>query len=58
MKKIEAGPNWDDDLGGSPIYAANDPNLENLDPAERHWAVHTETTTIPITVRELQAVIN
>jgi nitrate reductase / nitrite oxidoreductase, beta subunit len=24
---IEAGPNWDDDLSGSPIYAANDPNL-------------------------------
>jgi nitrate reductase beta subunit len=22
---IEAGPNWDDDLGGSPVYAANDP---------------------------------
>lgn len=27
---VEAGPNWDDDLGGSPIYAANDPNLKNL----------------------------
>ena len=27
---VEAGPNWDDDLGGSPIYAANDPNLEGL----------------------------
>jgi nitrate reductase beta subunit len=27
---IEAGPNWDDDLGGSPIYAENDPNLEGL----------------------------
>ena len=27
---IEAGPNWDDDLGGSPIYAANDPNLRGL----------------------------
>jgi nitrate reductase beta subunit len=27
---IEAGPNWDDDLGGSPIYAANDPNLKGL----------------------------
>jgi nitrate reductase beta subunit len=25
---IEAGPNWDDDLGGSPVYAANDPNLK------------------------------
>jgi len=27
---VEAGPNWDDDLGGSPIYAANDPNLKGL----------------------------
>ncbi len=32
---IEAGPNWDDDLGGSPIYAANDPNLEALTDEER-----------------------
>lgn len=32
---IEAGPNWDDDLGGSPIYAANDPNLSALSQAER-----------------------
>ena len=30
--QIEAGPNWDDDLGGSPIYAANDPNLKGLQP--------------------------
>ncbi len=27
---IESGPNWDDDLGGSPIYAENDPNLHGL----------------------------
>ena len=32
---IEAGPNWDDDLGGSPIYAASDPNLEGVSPAQR-----------------------
>jgi nitrate reductase beta subunit len=32
---IEAGPNWDDDLSGSPIYAENDPNLAGLSPAER-----------------------
>ncbi len=32
---IQAGPNWDDDLSGSPIYAENDPNLEALTPAER-----------------------
>ena len=28
--EVKAGPNWDDDLGGSPIYAENDPNLEGL----------------------------
>jgi nitrate reductase beta subunit len=28
--EIEAGPNWDDDLGGSKIYAQNDPNLGAL----------------------------
>ncbi|MGH9449638.1 MAG: nitrate reductase subunit beta [Terriglobia bacterium] len=32
---IEAGPNWDDDLSGSSIYAANDPNLKALNPEER-----------------------
>jgi len=32
---VEAGPNWDDDLGGSPIYAANDPNLDGLTDEER-----------------------
>ena len=32
---IEAGPNWDDDLGGSKVYAANDPNLEALTPEMR-----------------------
>jgi nitrate reductase beta subunit len=33
--EIEAGPNWDDDLGGSPVYAANDPNLNGLTERER-----------------------
>ncbi|HEX9029494.1 MAG TPA: nitrate reductase subunit beta [Anaerolineales bacterium] len=33
--EIEAGPNWDDDLGGSPIYARGDPNLVQLSPEER-----------------------
>ena len=32
---VEAGPNWDDDLGGSPVYAENDPNLEGLTPQLR-----------------------
>jgi nitrate reductase beta subunit len=33
--EIKAGPNWDDDLSGSPDYARKDPNLENLSPAEQ-----------------------
>jgi nitrate reductase / nitrite oxidoreductase, beta subunit len=33
--QIKSGPNWDDDLGGSPIYAANDPNLNGLTPDAR-----------------------
>jgi len=28
--EVESGPNWDDDLGGSPLYARNDPNLKAL----------------------------
>ena len=32
---VEAGPNWDDDLSGSPVYAKNDVNLAALTPAER-----------------------
>src|SRR5512142_1846541 len=33
--EIAAGPNWDDDLGGSGIYAASDPNLAALSEEER-----------------------
>ncbi len=32
---IEAGPNWDDDLGGSSVYAKNDPNLDALTEEQR-----------------------
>src|SRR5512140_1287883 len=32
---IKAGPNWDDDLSGSPLYAENDPNLAALGENER-----------------------
>ncbi|WP_287372251.1 nitrate reductase subunit beta [Oceanithermus sp.] len=28
--EIETGPNWDDDLSGSDVYARNDPSLEGL----------------------------
>jgi nitrate reductase beta subunit len=40
--EIEAGPNWDDDLGGSPVYAANDPNLTALTAAEREQIFEIE----------------
>ncbi|MGB5038571.1 MAG: nitrate reductase subunit beta [Blastocatellia bacterium] len=39
---IEAGPNWDDDLSGSPIYAENDPNLDKLTEAEREMMFEIE----------------
>jgi nitrate reductase beta subunit len=32
---IKSGPNWDDDLSGSPLYARNDVNLNGLTPGER-----------------------
>ncbi len=32
---INAGPNWDDDLGGSPVYAENDPNFANISAEEK-----------------------
>ena len=40
--EIEAGPNWDDDYGGSPVYAANDPNLEALTEEEREQLAEVE----------------
>ena len=39
---VEAGPNWDDDLGGSPVYAENDPNLEELPPHVRRQMFEIE----------------
>src|SRR5262245_31341958 len=33
--QIQSGPNWDDDLGGSPVYAQNDPNLKGLSPEQQ-----------------------
>ncbi|MCC6850274.1 MAG: nitrate reductase subunit beta [Deltaproteobacteria bacterium] len=32
---VKMGPNWDDDLSGTPDYARNDPNFAALSPAER-----------------------
>jgi nitrate reductase beta subunit len=39
---IEAGPNWDDDFGGSPVYAENDPNLDVLTPEVRQQMFEIE----------------
>ncbi len=33
--EIRSGPNWDDDLSGSNVYAAQDPNLAGLGAEER-----------------------
>ncbi len=32
---IESGPNWDDDLSGTPAYARNDPNLNTMSEQQR-----------------------
>lgn len=32
---IEAGPNWDDDLGGSEVYAKSDVNMDGLSDEQR-----------------------
>jgi nitrate reductase beta subunit len=40
--EIKAGPNWDDDLGGSPQYARNDPNMDGLSPEQRSQMLSIE----------------
>jgi nitrate reductase / nitrite oxidoreductase, beta subunit len=40
--EIQAGPSWDDDLGGSNVYAANDPALACLTEAERQELFEVE----------------
>jgi nitrate reductase beta subunit len=39
--EIKAGPNWDDDLGGSAVHAVRDPGLARLTEAERHGLFET-----------------
>jgi nitrate reductase beta subunit len=39
---IEAGPNWDDDLGGSNVWAEGDPGLAALDEADRRHLLEFE----------------
>jgi nitrate reductase / nitrite oxidoreductase, beta subunit len=33
--EVKSGPNWDDDLGGSELYAKNDVNLEKVSAADK-----------------------
>jgi nitrate reductase beta subunit len=39
---VEAGPNWDDDLGGSRVYAEKDPNLQGLTEEQKQQLFATE----------------
>ncbi len=39
---IQAGPNWDDDLSGSPLYAENDPNFRALTDDEKEMLFSVE----------------
>jgi nitrate reductase / nitrite oxidoreductase, beta subunit len=43
---IKAGPNWDDDLSGSPLYAENDINLDKLSEEERTMMFEVERMTM------------
>lgn len=42
---VQAGPNWDDDMGGSPDYARQDVNLNNLSAAEQESMFQLEKMT-------------
>ena len=43
---IKNGPNWDDDLSGSPIYAENDPNFASLSEDEKRALFDVERMTM------------
>ena len=55
---IQAGPNWDDDLSGSPVYAANDPNLGVLDDDERKALFALESVTMAYLPRTCNHCVN
>jgi nitrate reductase beta subunit len=42
---VKSGPNWDDDLGGSPDYARNDVNFKDMSPAEQESLFQLERMT-------------
>ncbi len=43
--EIQSGPNWDDDLGGSPDYARQDVNFKDLTAAEQESLFQLERMT-------------
>ena len=43
---IKMGPNWDDDLSGTPDYARKDPNFKNLSDAEQESMFQLERMTM------------
>ncbi|MBS1943229.1 MAG: nitrate reductase subunit beta [Bacteroidetes bacterium] len=43
---VKAGPNWDDDLGGSPDYARKDVNFKSLTEAEQESLFQLEQMTM------------
>jgi len=43
---IKAGPNWDDDLSGTPDYARNDTNFKDLSAAEQEAMFQLEKMTM------------
>jgi len=43
---IKAGPNWDDDLSGTPDYARKDTNFKDLTPAEQEAMFQLEKMTM------------
>ena len=45
---IKSGPNWDDDLSGTPDYARNDVNFKDLSPAEQESMFQLEKMTFTI----------
>ena len=53
--EIKAGPNWDDDLSGSPVYAANDPNLESLTEEQREELFNIERLVFFYLAENLQS---
>ncbi len=42
LMEVNSGPNWDDDLSGSPEYARKDPNLDCLSETEREALFQVE----------------